>query len=180
MSRPVVECRRPMACPAAAGLALALAWASFPAVALKADRTQPMDIQADALETQVNEGRATLDGNVRISQGSLRVGAANAVVQQNDNREVTRAVLRGSPATLGQDLDDGGRVDARANVIDYDVAGGVVVLTGAVEIDQPRGTLRGERITYDLNSGQLTGGGNETPGRVSLRINPKPAAAAAD
>jgi lipopolysaccharide export system protein LptA len=180
MSRPVVERCRPKGCPAAAGLLLVLAWVSFPAAALKADRTQPMDIQADALETKVNEGRATLDGNVRITQGSLRVGAANAVVQQNDNREVTRATLRGSPATLGQDLDDGGRVDARASVIDYDVAGGVIVLTGAVEIDQPRGTLRGERITYDLNSGQLTGGGSATPGRVSLRINPEPAAAAAD
>jgi lipopolysaccharide export system protein LptA len=85
-------------------------------------------------------------------------------------------VLEGQPATLGQDLDDGGRLDARARVIDYDVASGIVVLTGAVEIDQPRGSLRGERVTYDLNTGQLTGGGEGVPGRVSLRINPKPAA----
>jgi lipopolysaccharide export system protein LptA len=161
-------------------LALALALASGPSLALKADRSKPMDIQADSLETRIDEGRATLSGNVRITQGSMAVAAARAVVSQNDRQQVTRAVLEGAPATLAQDLDDGGRLDARARVIDYDVAAGVVVLTGAVEIDQPRGSLRGERITYDLNTGQLTGGGDGVPGRVSLRINPKPAAPPAD
>jgi lipopolysaccharide export system protein LptA len=181
MSRPAVERRLPVApSSGAAALAIALAAAAFPAHALKADRSKPMDIQADSLETRIDEGRATLSGNVRITQGSMVVGAARAVVSQDDRQQVKRAVLEGSPATLGQDLDDGGRLDARARVIDYDVAGGIVVLTGAVEIDQPRGSLRGERITYDLNTGQLTGGGDGTPGRVSLRINPKPAAAAAD
>lgn len=181
MSRPAAE-RCPSAAPrpVIAGLAIAFAVAAFPAVALKADRLQPMDIQADSLETRIDEGRATLTGNVRITQGSMTVGAARAVVSQDDRQQVTRAVLEGAPATLGQDLDDGGRLDARARVIDYDVARGVVLLNGAVEIDQPRGSLRGERITYDLNTGQLTGGGEGVPGRVSLRINPKPAAAAAD
>jgi lipopolysaccharide export system protein LptA len=160
----------------ALGLGLALALAALPAAALKRDRDQPMDIQADALETRIDEGRATLTGNVLITQGTMRVSAARAVVSQDERQRVKRAVLEGQPATLGQDLDDGGRLDARARVIDYDVASGIVVLTGAVEIDQPRGSLRGERVTYDLNTGQLTGGGEGVPGRVSLRINPKPAA----
>jgi len=181
MTRPIVDRRLPSALgSASAGLAIALMVASFPALALKADRSKPMDIQADSLETRIDEGRATLTGNVRISQGSMNVRAARAVISQDDRQQVTRAVLEGAPATLAQDLDDGGRLDARARVIDYDVARGIVVLTGAVEIDQPRGSLRGERITYDLNTGQLIGGGEGVPGRVSLRINPKPAAAAAD
>lgn len=172
MSRPAAELR-PLR---ALGLGLALALAATPAAAVKSDRDQPMDIQADALETRIDEGRATLTGNVLITQGTMRVSAARAVVSQDERQRVKRAVLEGQPATLGQDLDDGGRLDARARVIDYDVASGIVVLTGAVEIDQPRGSLRGERVTYDLNTGQLTGGGEGVPGRVSLRINPKPAA----
>lgn len=180
MRHRVVECRRPKAALVGLFMATVVFSVATPTKALEADRSQPMDIQADSLQTEINEGKATLQGNVRITQGSLKVAAARADVQQNADRQVTRAVLEGAPATLGQDLDDGGRVDARARVIDYDVAAGVVVLTGAVEIDQPRGTLRGERITYNLETGQLTGGGTDAPGRVSLRINPKPAAAAAD
>jgi len=180
MRHRVVEGCRPKAVLARLFLSSSIVLVANPVTALEADRSQPMDIQADSLETEINEGKATLQGNVRITQGSLKVASARADVQQNSDREVTRAVLEGAPATLGQDLDDGGRVDARARVIDYDVAAGVIVLTGAVEIDQPRGTLRGERITYNLNTGQLTGGGTDAPGRVSLRINPKPAAAAAD
>ncbi len=181
MSSPAAERRLPATTgPASVGLALALVIVAFPVLAMKADRSQPMDIQADSLETRIDEGRATLTGNVRITQGTMTVAAARAVVSQDDRQQVTRTVLEGSPATLAQDLDDGGRLDARARVIDYDVARGVVLLTGAVEIDQPRGSLRGERITYDLNTGMLTGGGEGVPGRVSLRINPKSAAAAAD
>lgn len=142
--------------------------------ALKADRLAPMDVEADTLETLVNEGRAVLTGNVRINQGTLQVTAAKAEVSQNDKRQVSRAILTGTPATLAQDLDEGGRLNARARNIDYNVADGIVVLSGDVEIDQPRGVLRGQRVTYDLNTGRMTGGGAEGPGRVSLRINPDP------
>lgn len=181
MSRRAAEPRSPIGpAIAAAGLAIGLACSTVPVQALEADRSKPMDIEADSLETRIDEGRATLSGNVRITQGTMSVSAARAIVSQDERQQVKRAVLEGNPATLGQDLDDGGRLDARARVIDYDVVGGIVVLTGAVEIDQPRGSLRGERITYDLNTGQLTGGGEDTPGRVSLRINPKPAAARPD
>jgi lipopolysaccharide export system protein LptA len=50
-----------------------------------------------------------------------------------------------------------------------------MVLTGNVEIHQPRGVLRGETVKYDINTGRLNGGGDGQ--RVSMRILPKTAAA---
>lgn len=146
---------------------------AFPSVARKADRQQPMDAEADRVDASSADGEATLIGNVMITQGSLKITADKAVVRQNDQQELARAVLDGAPATMAQDLDGGGRMNARARNIDYDSTGGIVVLTGGVEIAQPRGTIRGERVTYDLNTQQVTGGGEGSPGRVQLRINPK-------
>ena len=44
---------------------------------------------------------------------------------------------------------------------------------GSVVIEQPRGTLRGETIKYDLKTGRLDGGGDGK--RVQMRILPKTA-----
>ncbi len=143
-----------------------------PAWALNTDRDQPMDVTADRLETSNQTGLARLIGNVRITQGSLVAEAATAEVQRNDDGEIARAVLAGRPARLEQALDQGGKLEALARNIDYDLNAGVVVLTGAVEIVQPQGTIRGERITYTLETGQMVGDGSGGDGRVRLRINP--------
>src|SRR3546814_15151719 len=55
--------------------------------------------------------------------------------------------------------------------IDYNVNTDIVVLTGAVVVEQERGTLRGERVTYNLTSGELDSGGNG--GRIQMKILPK-------
>jgi lipopolysaccharide export system protein LptA len=153
-------------------LAVLLAGFVAPAWALKTDRDQPMDVAADRLETSNQTGLARLIGNVRITQGSLVAESATAEVQRNDAGEIARAVLSGSPARLEQALDEGGRLEAVARNIDYDLVAGVVVLTGAVVITQPQGAIRGERVTYTLETGQMVGDGEGGDGRVRLRINP--------
>jgi lipopolysaccharide export system protein LptA len=155
-------------------LAIALLVAAAPAAALKSDREQPMEIDADGMVSNVDAGDAVLSGNVRIVQGTLRVRAERAEISRNDAGEVSRAVLTGAPATLAEDLDDGGRLDARAARIDYDMGGKLVVLTGDAVVAQPQGELRGERITYNLQTGRLDAGGPEGGNRVFLRMNPQP------
>jgi lipopolysaccharide export system protein LptA len=41
-----------------------------------------------------------------------------------------------------------------------------------VSIEQPRGTMSGERVVYNLKTGQVNSGG-EGAGRVKMRIQPK-------
>ena len=48
----------------------------------------------------------------------------------------------------------------------------MVVFTVDVSIRQPRGTLIGERIVYNLQTGRVEGGG-EGAGRVHMRILPR-------
>lgn len=142
-----------------------------PALAKSTDRNQPMDIgaaHADALLT--DDGEARLSGDVVITQGTLNVNADDAVVTRK-NGDIQSVTLTGAPATLSQINDNGERMTARATKIDYNTVSEIIVMTGGVVVNQPRGDLKGEMIKYDLTTGRLDGGGGG--GRVQMRILPK-------
>ena len=147
------------------------------ALARSSDRNKPMDIDAGASDYSLDDRRPTvLSGGVTITQGTLDIRSSRAEITQR-NGEPVRALLTGSPVKLTQQLDDGTPMSALANRIDYDLQTEVVVFTGKVAIQQPRGTLNGERVVYNMRSGQVTGGGAGN-GRVKMRIQPQGAPAA--
>jgi lipopolysaccharide export system protein LptA len=111
---------------------------------------------------------------VKIRQGSLEVDADRAEVHRRAG-DIDRIVLTGSPARLRQVSDQGEPMDAQARQVVYTLSSDVMVLTGSVVIEQPRGNLRGETIKYNVDTGRLDGGGDGQ--RVSLRILPKTAPA---
>ena len=162
---------------AAASFALLLsALAVSLAAAKSTDRNQPMDVEADHTDALLqDDSESVLSGNVRITQGTLDVRADRAVVARKGG-EIERVTLTGGPAELKQVGDNGDPMTARARQIVYTLGSDVVVLTGAVEVEQPRGNLRGETIKYDMKTGRLDGGGDGS--RVSMRILPKSAAPA--
>lgn len=163
------------ACAATASfLLLAL---SLPAHALKSDRQQLLNVDADKLDAGLDDNRAVLEGNVRITQGTLVIQAAEATLTQGAQQETRRVLLVGTPVTLEQDLDDGGRLKASANRVDYDVEGETIVLTGNASVSQPRGDLTGDTIVYNTVSGKLNATGT-AGGRVHLQVQPKAARAA--
>lgn len=156
----------------AATLLLLSGVVASPAWARSSDRTKPMDTEADKFDHSLNESRPTvLSGNVAITQGTLDVRAARAEITQR-NGEPVRVMLTGTPVRLKQQLDDGSPMSAVANSVDYDLKTEIVVLTGNVSLQQPRGTLSGQRVTYNMASGQVTSGGQGN-GRVKMRLMPK-------
>ena len=143
----------------------------FAAPAKTTDRNAPMDVEADRTDAMLgDDSDSILSGNVRITQGTLEVGADKAVIQRKAG-DISQIVLTGSPATLKQVSDNGEPMNARASQIVYTMSTDIVVLTGDVVIEQPRGNLRGQTIKYDLSTGRLDGGGDGT--RVQMRIMPK-------
>ena len=162
----------------ALSLLLLAAVLPFDAPAKTSDRSQPMDVESDRTDVGIgDDSDAILTGNVKITQGTLEVEADRATIQRKAG-EISEVVLTGAPATLKQINDNGEPMHARAAQIVYTLSSDVVVLTGGVVVDQPRGTLRGERIKYDLKSGRLDGGGDGT--RVKMRILPKNAGSGAN
>jgi lipopolysaccharide export system protein LptA len=164
---------------AAVALATALAATAAPAWALEADRDQPMEIAANSSDINLESGVHLLSGTVEIRQGSLLIQADTGEVHQpGQGAEVTRVVLEGEPARLEQALDNAaGQMRASARRIDYDRAGDTVVMTGGVRIEEPRGTLTGERVTYNIAQGRIQGQSSGEDGRVRFVIPPRPAQA---
>ena len=141
--------------------------------ARSSDRNQPMDIEAGHQVCGLGANdRCTLTGNVTITQGSLNVVAAKAIIEQSGG-EPSRALMSGG-VTLRQQMDDGNQINATSANVDYNLRTEVVVFTGNVEIRQQRGTLNGERVVYSMKTGQVESGGAGN-GRVKMRILPKTA-----
>ena len=157
----------------ASTLVLAACLAAPAALAKSTDRNQPMDIDADQTDALLSDDSvSTLEGNVRIVQGSLQVDADKAEIHRKAG-DIDRIVLTGAPARLRQVSDAGEPMDAQARQVVYTLSSDIMVLTGGVVIRQPRGDLRGETVKYNLDTGRLDGGGDGA--RVSLRILPKTA-----
>ncbi len=155
----------------ASTLLIGLMFAGASAHAAKADREQPMQINADALKTNETSGITVLTGDVRMDQGSLMIRADRAEIEQVEG-ETRRAILDGAPVHLEQDIDGQGRLKADAKRIEYLLTEQRVIMTGAVRIERPRGVMTGERVVYHLDTGEMEAG--EGGGRINMTIAPKP------
>ena len=140
--------------------------------AKSSDRNQPMDITADAGTFVLGDsGTYTVNGRVVITQGTLKINAARAELYQNRG-DISRTVLTGSPVRMSQQMDDGTPMNVTASRIDYDLKTEIVTLTGSVVLTQPRADMRGERVVYNMRTGQVQSGG-QGQGRVNMTIQPK-------
>lgn len=141
------------------------------------DRQQPMDVRSDHSDCTLDDNApCKFNGNVVITQGSLKINASAAVVHRR-NGDLNRAVLTGTPVRLSQQLDNGSDFNAVASTVDYDLSAETVVMSGNVTIDQPgRGSMSGQKVTYNLKTSRVESGG-EGNGPVTLRFIPKSAQA---
>ncbi len=143
------------------------------AVARQSDRQKAMDVEADRSEmSTAADGKTHLSGNVHMTQGTLDIKADDAVITQAKGA-ISRALLKGSPIHMTQQDEDGASMTAVSRNLDYDLIKKTALFTGDVVITQPRGVMRGERVLYDIGTGQVTGGGDGQ--RVKMHIEPKPA-----
>ena len=156
---------------------LALLIAPTLAMAKSSDRNQPTSIDAGK-QTGSLEGSGTtvLSGGVSVQQGTLDIRSDRGEIIMRDN-EISRVVFTGTPATMKQQMEDGSPMTATANRIDYDMANEVVTFTGNYTVKSPKGSNSGQKMVYNLRSGNMESGGDGT--RVRTVIQPKTAAPAA-
>lgn len=151
-----------LACVAAGG-----AWAK------SSDRNQRMHVTANSSDCSVDESRpCLLSGSVHITQGTLDIQSAKADIRRSGNQQVIK--LTGSPVRMKQQMDDGGWMNATASQIDYDQNRDTVVFSGKALVRQPgRGSISGERIIYNMATGQVQSGAAAGGGRVNMTFEPK-------
>jgi len=153
-----------------AGLALLLLCGQL--LALESDRKQALEVNADATEGTLGDGKAVLYGNVVIRQGSLLVRADTAEVEKVEGR-VRRVILTGKPVHREQEIEEEGLVQADALKIEYVVATGIITLTGAATVIHPQYHVSGELLIYDMKLQHFQGNGGDGNGRIRIELDPE-------
>jgi len=159
-----------------AGLCAALL--TLPAYAEKADRSKPVNLEADSVTLDDIKKVSVYQGNVILSQGTLMLRADRVQVTQNANG-LDKVSATGNPVAFRQKVD--GRdefIDGFADRIEFDSPNGQLELIGKAQLRRGSDELRGAQISYNANTefykviGQPDA---KTPGgRVRAVIRPKP------
>ncbi|MDD3528787.1 MAG: lipopolysaccharide transport periplasmic protein LptA [Gallionellaceae bacterium] len=142
----------------------------------KADRTRPIQIEADSVHMDEAGRTAIYEGGVAFAQGTLSLSADRIEIHQ-DERGMAWGVATGRPAHFLQKME--GRdeyLEARAQRIEYDTRTETMKLTGDAYVRQGNDELHGGLIVYDIRSeryqaeGAAEAGGQ---GRVRAVIRPR-------
>ncbi len=165
----------------AAALMVALSTlAGAPALAERADRDKPVNIESDSMSADEAKKTATFEGKVVLTQGSLVIRAERIVVRQ-DAEGFQYGVATGNPATFRHKQDGtAGYIDGQASRIEYDNKADRVEFFKDARLRRDSGDdIRGDYIFYDARTERFSvksRGEDSTAareGRVQVTIVPK-------
>jgi len=150
------------------------------AYAEKADRDQPINLEADSLQTNDAKKISTYVGNVILTQGTLVIHADKLVVRE-DREGFQHSTSTGNPTTFKQKQEGKDEyIEGSAQRIEYDGHMDKVQLYTKAWVKRGQDVVNGEYIMYDANAeyAEVIGGGQvatpDTPkGRVRAVIQPK-------
>ena len=179
---------------ASLSLALALALAASPALAEKADRNKPMNVEADALRYDDLQQTSVFTGRVVVTKGTIVIRGAKMTVKQ-DPEGYQFGVVTAEPGRLAffRQKRDGvdEYIEGEAETIEYDGRADRVKFIGRAEMRRLRGTTindetSGSLITYDntnetfsVDGGAASAATPANPGgRVRATLAPRSAASA--
>ena len=150
-------------------------WLSaIPAYALKTDRDQPIEINADSMIAEEPKGFSHYKGNVQIRQGSLKVDADEVIIYFIDG-ELNKLIIKGKPAHLQQLPDDSqDPIFSKANLMEYYASSDQLFLIKNAEVKQGVNHFSGEHIEYDTRNSKVSAKSKgKQSGRVQAIIVPQ-------
>jgi lipopolysaccharide export system protein LptA len=166
---------------------LALLLGTGTARADRADRLQPMNVEADSLRVDDARQNSVFSGNVVVSKGSIRIRGQQLEVRQDEQGNQFGTVLGGpgQPAFFRQKregLDE--FIEGEAQRIDYNGQADTVRFTGQAVLRRFKGATlndetRGGLIVYDNRSATFAvdSGAQPAPdnpsGRVRAMLTPR-------
>jgi lipopolysaccharide export system protein LptA len=178
---------------ASLSLALALALVAASALAEKADRSKPMNVESDTLRYDDLNQTSVFTGKVVVTKGTIVIRGAQMVVKQDPEGYQSGNVSAepGKKAFFRQKRDGVDEyIEGESDVIEYDGKSDRVRFVGRAEMRRLRGAVvndetSGSIITYDNTTDQFAvdgAVGNVKPsnpgGRVRATLAPRAVASA--
>jgi lipopolysaccharide export system protein LptA len=160
---------------------LLLALLSIQALAEKADREKPIEIEADTVTSNDAKKTSIYSGNVVLIQGTLRIKGDKLIVRE-DSAGFQHGTSYGNPTTFRQKREGKDEyIEGSAQRIEYDGRMDKVQLFTKAWVKRANDIVHGDYIMYDANAeySEVIGGGPKaatpaTPGgRVKAIIQPK-------
>lgn len=125
-----------------------------------AEKQQTIDIKAKYLLLDEKKGISKYKGNVLFTKGMLII-KADTVTLYYKNKELTKALINGSPADVQHQPDNEDKVHSQARNMEYFVKEERLVLKGQAFVDQGNRHFSGENIEYDTRQRIITAAGNQ-------------------
>lgn len=154
---------------------IGLSFSSWAQTQATNETSLPIDIEANALDAQDQQGLTIYSGQVIATQGSLTLTGERLEIQHPD-RQVQKITTTGSPATFKRFLaEENAWIKGQADTIIYLTQTRQVELIGQAYLEQ-EGThkIEGPKLVYDMNAQTLNAGRTENePGRIKMTITPK-------
>lgn len=117
------------------------------------DSSAPIEVSADELSVDQNDGAAVFEGNVIVAQGDLRLAAGFIRVEYATDSEGNRTPSIGQVVASGGVTFVNGPDAAEAQEALYTVETGALLMTGDVLLTQGQNAIAGDRLVVDLNAG---------------------------
>jgi lipopolysaccharide export system protein LptA len=153
---------------------------AFGAAAEKADREKEIVVNADKLVADDAKKTSAFEGNVVVTQGTMRMTAAKVTVRE-DPEHHKYYVANGSPVTFRQKLDNSEEwMEGYAQRAEFDDLNDVLRLFDHARVLRNKNEITGEYITYDMRrelaevTGSTPGQAATSTGRVKAVIQPPP------
>jgi len=153
---------------------------AFGAAAEKADREKEIVVNADRLVADDAKKTSAFEGNVVVTQGTMRMTAAKVTVRE-DPEHHKYYVANGSPVTFRQKLDNSEEwMEGYAQRAEFDDLNDVLRLYDNARVLRSKNEITGDYITYDMRrelaevTGATPGHASTTGGRVKAVIQPPP------
>jgi lipopolysaccharide export system protein LptA len=146
---------------------------STPSWALSNDTEQPIYIDSDNQELDIQKNIVTFTGNVILRQGSIDIRADKVVITRPNGQDGQETIdAYGKPATFHQIMDDGKPIDGASLKMRYETAIDFLKMTDEAILIQEGSEIQGKVITYKIDEQKLVAeSGNKK--RVTTILQPK-------
>ena len=174
-------------------LIAALCVCAGPAHAEKADRSKPMNVEADALRHDEQKQTSVFTGRVIVTKGSIVIRGARIEVRQ-DAQGNQYGLVSAEPGKLAfyrqkrEAVDE--HIEGEAEVIEYDSRADTVKFIKQAQLRRYRGATLNDELTgqvilfdnttevFNVDGGMAQGSTGAPAGRVRAMLMPKPEEAA--
>jgi lipopolysaccharide export system protein LptA len=181
-AQPAVKRRQPWLQAAVVAAFAALTLAAQPALAEKADREKPINLEADRVTVDDAKQLSTFTGKVVLTQGTLIIRGDRMEVRQ-DSEGFKNGITWGNLAYFRQKRDGYDEyIEGWAERIEYDSRADKMQMFNRASMKKGNDEVRGNYISYDarteffqvIGGGAKAAAGENADGRVRAVIQPKP------